>query len=165
MGEQSAAFGAVQGRLQAELAALFEYAEGERQALEDSAGEAPDPRLGPLRSMLHHREGLEVFLSQPFMPMDNNPVERVLRRPVVGRKLSYGSHSEDGAALQGVLLSVLTTLDPGRIDLRRWLQAFLRACARIGSQAVVADPRAWLPRGMSEERFQQLRRAGDGPAP
>ena len=28
------------------------------------------------------------------------------------------------------------------IDLQRWLQEFLRACASIGPQAVVADPSA-----------------------
>ena len=119
--------------------------------------------------MLKHREGLAVFVTKPFVAMDNNPVERALRRPVIGRKLSFGSHSEDGAALQGVLLSVFATLDRAGIDLRRWLEAFLRECAGIGPQAVVMDPQAWLPWGMPAARFRELqapwRRSRDGPDP
>ena len=107
--------------------------------------------------MLKHRAGLAVFVAKPFVPMDNNVVERALRRPVVGRKLSYGSHSEDGAALQGALLSVCATLDMAGIDLRRWLEAFLRECAGSGPRAVVVQPQAWLPWGMSAARLQQLR--------
>ena len=67
-------------------------------------------------------------------------MERALRRTVIGRKLSYGSHSEDGAALQGVLLSVFATLDMAGIDLWRWLEAFLRECAEIGRGGVMVDP-------------------------
>ena len=92
-----------------------------------------------------------------------------MRRPVIGRKLSFGSHSEDGAALQGVLLSVFATLDRAGINLWRWLEEFLGECALIGRQAVVADPQAWLPWGMSGERLASLQvpraRARDGPAP
>ena len=101
-----------------------------------------------------------MFVRKPFVPMDNNPVERALRRPVIGRKLSYGSHSADGAALQGVLLSVFATLDMAGIDLWRWLEAFLRECAGIGRGVVVVDPWAWLPWGMSAERFQPCGRLG-----
>ena len=171
---QSEEFGAAQQQLEAECAALFKQAEQEVSALTAAAeqapeGASPDPRLGPLQSLLRHRAGLSVFLARPFVPMDNNPVERALRRPVIGRKLSYGSHSEDGAALQGTLLSVFATLDMAGIDLRRWLAAFLRECAEIGRGVVVVDPWAWLPWGMSEERFRTLqapwRRSGAGPDP
>ena len=170
--QQSQAFQAAHQRLQAECEALFAQAQREVQALTAAAGKessAPDPRLGPLQSMLNHREGLEVFLTKPFVPMDNNAAERALRRPVIGRKLSFGSHSENGAALQGVLLSVFATLDRAGINLWRWLEQFLGECALIGRQAVVADPQAWLPWGMSGERLASLQvpraRARDGPAP
>ena len=170
--QQSQAFQAAHQRLQAECEALFAQAQREVQALTAAAGKessAPDPRLGPLQSMWNHREGLEVFLTKPFVPMDNNAAERALRRPVIGRKLSFGSHSEDGAALQGVLLSVFATLDRAGINLWRWLEQFLGECALIGRQAVVADPPAWLPWGLSGERLASLQvpraRARDGPAP
>ena len=172
--QQSEEFQAAHKRLQAAFEALFAHAQRELQALTAAArkqpeSSAPDPRLGPLQSMLNHRAGLEVFLARPYVPLDNNAAERALRRPVIGRKLSFGSHSEDGAALQGLLLSVFATLDRAGINLWRWLEEFLGECAGIGRQAVVVDPRAWLPWGLSEQRLASLQlpraRARDGPAP
>lgn len=174
LGEQSQEFQAAHRRLQAECDALFAHAQREVQALTAAAEQKPessppDPRLGPLQSMLNHREGLEVFLARPCVALDNNAAERALRRPVIGRKLSFGSHSEDGAALQGLLLSVFATLDMAGISLWRWLEEFLGECAVIGRQAVVADPQAWLPWGMSEQRLARLQvprgRSRDGPVP
>ena len=169
---QSAAFQAAQQRLQAACDALFAHAQRELKALTAAAdgqpeSSPPDARLGPLQSMLKHREGLQVFLARPFVPMDNNVAERALRRPVIGRKLSFGSHSEDGAALQALLLSVCATLDLAGINLWRWLEEFLGECAVIGPRAVVADPQAWLPWGMSEQRLASLQAPGGrhGPAP
>ena len=62
-------------RLQAECEALFAQAQREVEALTAAAGKQPessppDPRLGPLQSMLNHREGLEVFLARPYVPLD-----------------------------------------------------------------------------------------------
>ena len=171
---QSPEFQAAHTRLQEELDALFAWAQRELDALTAASQKAPppsapDPRRKPLQSMLKHRAGLEVFLARPGVPLDNNVAERALRRPVIGRKLSFGSHSEDGAALQALLLSVFATLDMAGVNLWRWLEEFLGECAAIGRQAVVADPQAWLPWGMSAERLAALQaprgRALDGPAP
>ena len=38
--------------------------------------------------------------------MDNNLAERVLRGPVIGRRLSFGSDSETGARFTAVMYSV-----------------------------------------------------------
>ncbi len=150
---ESVPFQAAQQALSAACAELFQHATQELAALcaeaaSAAAGANPDPRLAALQSLLRYRRGLSVFLSKPFVPLDNNAVERIFRRLVVDRKLSYGSHSEEGTASQGRLLSVLTTLDLAGIDLRRWLAAFLGECARIGRNAVVLQPQAWLPWGM-----------------
>ena len=45
---------------------------GGRGAVTPSPTRPPDPRLGPLQSMWNHREGLEVFLTKPFVPMDKH---------------------------------------------------------------------------------------------
>lgn len=162
--EQCAAFQHAQAELEQTCSQLFEQA---GQQLQEMAGN--DPRRGPVQALLKHREGLQVFLTNPRVPLDNNAAERALRRAVIGRKLSFGSHSEGGAALQGVLLSVLATLQLAGIDLRRWLQAFLRECAGIGPRAVVVDPHAWLPWGLPQSRLQALqargRRCEPGPDP
>lgn len=162
--QQCAAFQHAQAELEQTCSQLFEQA---GQQLQEMAGN--DPRRGPVQALLKHREGLEVFLTNPRVPLDNNAAERALRRAVIGRKLSFGSHSEGGAALQGVLLSVLATLQLAGIDLRRWLQAFLRECAGIGPRAVVVDPHAWLPWGLPQSRLRELqargRRSEPGPDP
>ncbi len=121
---QSARWQALQEQFSAAMSRfLADIASGQQSVA------AGDPRLGPLTSLLHYRTGLSVCVQQPCVPMDNNRVERALRRVVIGRQLSHGSHSPTGAELQGLLLSVCSTLDMAGIDLGRWLEAFLCECA------------------------------------
>ena len=98
---------------------------------------------------------------------DNNPAERSLRGPVIGRKLSYGSHSQGGAALQGILLSVFGTLSLAGTDLQAWLRAYVRECAASGPRAPPPDPRSWLPWGRPDALAgpARLPPAATGPAP
>ena len=116
---QSASFQAAQERLEAEFEALFEHADKELRALTAAAekapdGDPPDPRLGPLQSLLKHRAGLAVFVAKPFVPMDN--WRAALRRPVVGCRRSLAGRAAVGVRHAGL----------AGIDLRRWLEAFLR---------------------------------------
>ena len=105
----------------------------------------------PLRSLLNHREGLCVFVDNPQVPMDNNLAERTLRGPVIGRRLSFGSNSEDGARFTAIMYSVVGTLSMNGIDVLRWLEAWLKACAKNGGKPP-HDLSPWLPWSMSEER-------------
>ena len=79
-----------------------------------------------------HREGLRVFVGRPQTPMDNNRAERFLRGPAIGRGLSFGSDSEKGAEFTAIMYSVLGTLSMNGIDIPRWLEAWLTACAENG---------------------------------
>ncbi len=157
---QSAQWQALQEQFSAAMSRFFAYVESERQSVAASAPAAGDPRLGPLASLLRYRTGLSVCVQQPLVPMDNNRVERALRRVVIGRQLSHGSHSPTGAELQGLLLSVCSTLAMAGIDLGRWLEAFLGECARQGPGATVPQPQEWLPWGMPPDRRQVLLRPG-----
>jgi len=155
---QGPQFQRVQRRLELAAAALFELARREVAEFEPEekiTGWA-DRRLKPQRSLLKHQKGLEVFLRKPWVPMDNNAIERQLRRPVVGRKLSHGSHSRQGAQLQATLLSVFGTLDMHGICLQDWLTAYLRECAAVGPKACPIDPHKWLPWGMPQQRLRAL---------
>ena len=100
---------------------------------------------------MNHREGLSVFIDRPQVPLDNNLAERVLRGPVIGRRLSFGSDSENGARFTALMYSVVGTLTLNGIDVLRWLQAWLAACAANG-QRPPHDLSSWLPWSMSEER-------------
>ena len=143
---QTPAFDAAQGELEAAIARLFADAEAELAGLSDKAR-----RAKALRSLLRHREGLCVFVDRPQVPMDNNLAERALRGPVIGRRLSFGSNSEDGARFTAIMYSVVSTLSMHDIDVLRWLEAWLKACAKNGGKPP-HDLSPWLPWSMSEER-------------
>ena len=151
---QGAAFTAAQSELRAMVDDLFSGAERELAAL------PPEAREGKaLRSLVNHREGLSVFVDQPQVPMDNNAAERALRGPVIGRRLSFGSDSETGAQFTALTYSVLGTLALNRIDVLRWLEAWLGACAENGGRPP-DDLSPWLPWSMDEERRRVLTASG-----
>ena len=143
---QTPAFDAAQTALKGALDILFAQAERELAALSDKAREAK-----VLRSLVNHREGLCVFVDRPFVPLDNNKAERILRGPAIGRLLSHGSDSEDGARFTAILYSVVGTLSMNGIDVLCWLEAWLTACAENGRRPP-DDLSPWLPWSMSEER-------------
>ena len=140
------AFDAAQGALNEALDGLFAHAERELAGLPDKAREGK-----ALRSLVNHRDGLCVFADRPQVPMDNNLAERVLRGPVIGRRLSFGSDSETGARFTAMMYTVIGTLSLNGIDVLRWLQARLAACAANGGQPP-HDLSPWLPWSMSEDR-------------
>ena len=139
------AFDAAQGELKKAVDGLFADAEAELAGLSAKA-----LRAKALRSLLNHREGLCVFVDHPQVPMDNNAAERALRGPAIGRQLSFGSDSEKGARFTAMMYSVAGTLALNGIDVRRWLQAWLTACAKNGGKPP-DDLSPWLPWSMSED--------------
>ena len=144
------AFDAAQRKLGKAVKRLFADAEAELAGLPDK-----DRRAKPLRSLLNHREGLCVFVDHPQVPMDNNAGERALRGPVIGRRLSFGSDSEDGAKFTAVMYCVIGTLSMNGIDVLRWLEAWLKVCAKNGGKPP-HDLSPWLPWTMSEERRRKF---------
>ena len=140
---QTRAFAAAQRKLGKAVKRLFADAEAELAGLPDK-----DRRAKPLRSLLNHREGLCVFVDNPQVPMDNNAGERAIRGPAIGRRLSFGSNSEDGAKFTATMYSVIGTLSMNGIDVLRWLEAWLNACANGGKPPDDLSP--WLPWTMSE---------------
>ena len=143
---QTPAFDTAQTALKGALDTLFAQAERELAVLSGEAREAK-----ALRSLVNHREGLCVFVDRPFVPLDNNFAERILRAPAIGRLLSHGSDSVEGAEFTATLYSVVGTLSMNGIDVLRWLEAWLTACAENGGKPP-HDLSPWLPWSMSEER-------------
>ena len=151
---QTPAFDAAQARLKKAVDKLFADAEAQLAGLSDKA-----LRAKPLRSLLKHREGLCVFVDNPQVPMDNNFAERALRGPVIGRRLTFGSNSEDGAKFTAIMQSVVGTLSMNGIDVLRWLEAWLKACAENGGKPP-NDLSPWLPWTMSEARKRKFTATG-----
>ena len=151
---QTPEFDAAQGELKKAVDGLFAHAERELAALPAKAREGK-----ALRSLLKHREGLSVFAGKPQVPMDNNAAERGLRGAVIGRRLSFGSDSEKGADFTAIMYSVVGTLSMHGIDVLRWLEAWLEACAKNGRKPP-DDLSPWLPWSMSEERKHEFMAPG-----
>ena len=91
------------------------------------------------------------------------PQGKPLRGAAIGRKLSFGSHSETGAELAGHLYSVFGTLALAGLRPCPWLVDYLQACAASGGRPP-ADARAWLPWGMDAGSARRWRgRPAQGP--
>ena len=73
--------------------------------------------------------------------------------------MSFGSDSEKGAEFTAIMYSVLGTLSMNGIDVLRWLQAWLEACAKNGRQPP-DHLSPWLPWSMSEKRKRELMAPG-----
>jgi transposase len=107
------------------------------------------------QSLLDHWEGLNVFVENPAVPMDNNLGENAIRGPVIGRKNYYGSGSIWSAELAATLFSILQTLNLWGVNPRHWLMAYLTACAENGGRAPL-DIDSFIPWTMSEARRAEL---------
>ena len=90
--------------------------------------------------MLRIWEGLTRFLDDPRIPLDNNPAERALRGPIVGRKNHYGSRSVRGTEVAALLYSLLETAKLCDIEPATYLKAAtLRALKTPGSHLLPHD--------------------------
>lgn len=68
----------------------------------------PKSGLGiALEYMVTYRSGLEKFLKDPRIPLDNNQTEREMRPVAVGRKNHYGSKSLRGTQVAAMFYSLI----------------------------------------------------------
>jgi transposase len=133
-----------------------------RQRLEK---ELADEKLHPakrkvLSSMKEHWGGLTIFVHEPAVPMDNNRGERTLRIAALCRKNFYGSGAEWSGKLATGMFSILATLKKWRISRRKWLTAYLQACAEAGGQ-VPKDVERWLPWNLTAEQKKEMAEEGE----
>ena len=108
-----------------------------------------------LESLKNHWEGLTVFVDHPWIPMDNNEAERILRNSVVGRKNYYGSGSIWSGHFSAMMFSIFQTLVLWNINPRLWLTEYFTECARRGGKPP-PDVSRHLPWSMSKRRKKRL---------
>ena len=114
------------------------------------------PAAKVLQSMEVHWPGLTVFVEHPWVPMDNNQVERDARLAVIGRKNFYGSGSQWSGQLAATMYSLLMTVKLWGLNARTWLSAYLQACADNGNRAP-PEINAFLPWAMDATRLGFMR--------
>ena len=120
---------------------LFEWIDQQfaRQGLLPS-----NPFLKALAYARDRREGLEVFLTDPEVPLDTNHVERALRTVAVGRKNWMFCWTELGAEHTGIVQSLLSTCRLHRIDPYTYLVDVLQRVGRHPAARVAElTPRLW----------------------
>ncbi len=71
---------------------------------------------------LKNYQGLTLFIQHAKVPIDNNPQERQLRDPVIGRKTWYGNHSKRGARTTAILFSLVQSCKLNKINPREYFK-------------------------------------------
>ena len=101
----------------------------------------PNSGLGEaIGYMLKHWEKLILFLSVPGAPLDNNVVERALKRAIQHRKNSMFYRSENGARVGDSFMTLIYSAELNDVDPFDYLVALLRHADKLAK-----SPGDWLP--------------------
>ncbi len=93
------------------------------RAMNDVAAYSQKSSLGKaMNYFLKNYVGLTRFLGHPELPIDNNPQERLMRNPVIGRKTWYGTHSKQGAETAAILFSLSESCKLNQLNPRTYIK-------------------------------------------
>ena len=107
----------------------------------------PNSALGEaLRYFLNHWSGLTLFLRKAGAPLDNNLVERALKRAIRHRNNSLFYKTTNGAAVGDIYMSLIHTCALCHINPFEYLQAL-----QMHVDEVKAAPATWLPWNYQEQ--------------
>jgi transposase len=101
----------------------------------------PNSRLGEaIRYLQNHWEGLTLFLRVEGVPLDNNVVERALKRAIVHRRNSLFYKTVNGAKVGDVFMSLIYTAELNAVNPFEYLAALLRHPLELPER-----PDEWMP--------------------
>ena len=101
----------------------------------------PNSGLGmAMRYMLKHWERLTLFLRQPGAPLDNNIVERALKKAILHRKNSLFYKTANGARVGDLFMSLIHTCELSGANPFDYLTQLQRHAGDL-----VRNPSAWMP--------------------
>ena len=119
------------------------------------------PLLKALGYVNGRQAALEVFLSDPDVPIDTNHLERALRPIPIGRKNWLFSWSEVGARHIGVIQSLLVTCRLHEVNPYTYLVDVLQRLGQHPASRVdELTPKAWKERFAANPLVSDLQRAG-----
>lgn len=111
----------------------------------------PNSGLGQAIAYLTtHWTPLTLFLRQPGAPLDNNLVERALKKAIVHRKNALFYKTQNGARVGDLFMSLIHTCELDGVNAFEYLVALQRH-----ADALQETPGAWLP-WTYRETLQQL---------
>jgi len=101
----------------------------------------PNSGLGQaIKYMQNHWEKLTLFLRVAGAPLDNNIVERALKKAIINRKNAYFYKTENGARVGDLFMSLIYTSELCKANPFDYLVALLRH-----HRHVAENPAAWMP--------------------
>jgi transposase len=101
----------------------------------------PNSSLGKaINYMLNHWEPLTLFLRVPGAPLDNNIVERALKRVILHRKNSLFFKTKNGAFVSDLFMSLIHTCHLSGVNPSHYLSTLHRH-----SSDLFKNPKRWLP--------------------
>jgi len=87
-----------------------------------------------MKYFLKNFDSLVLFTTEAEVPIDNNPQERQLRSPVIGRKTWLGNHSLKGARTSAILFSIVESCKLAGINPREYFKDLVQS--KLLGQAV-----------------------------
>ena len=101
----------------------------------------PNSGLGKAISyLLNHWAKLTLFLKHPGVPIDNNIVERSLKKAILNRKNALFYKTVNGAAVGDLFMSIIHTCELNGTNPFDYLTALQRHAAELSMR-----PAAWMP--------------------
>ena len=90
--------------------------------------------------MLRHWQALTLFLREPRAPLDNNVVERALKKSILHRKNSLFYKTLNGAEVGDLYMSLIHTCELNDVNPLDYLTELLRH-----TEELAAKPAEWMP--------------------
>ncbi|HYX08271.1 MAG TPA: IS66 family transposase [Bacteroidales bacterium] len=110
---------------------------------------------GAISYMIKHWDALTLFLRKAGAPLDNNIVERALKKVILHRKNSLFYKTEHGARIGDCFMSIIHTCELNRVNSLHYLIQVLK-----NRLAVVAAPELWLPWNYQSQLRDQQNQVG-----
>lgn len=112
---------------------LVDQIEGKRVEPNSGLGDA-------IEYAIDHWEKLTRFLHVPGAPLDNNCVERALKRSIIHRKNSLFFKTQNGAWVGDLFMSLIYTAQLSGVDPFHYLTELQKH-----AEELAANPREWMP--------------------
>jgi len=101
----------------------------------------PNSGLGQAISyLLNHWQKLTLFLEKPGVPLDNNIVERALKKAILHRKNSLFYKTRKGAQMGDLFMSLIHTCELNEVNAFDYLTELLR-----NPEELKQRPSEWMP--------------------
>ena len=98
---------------------------------------------------------LSSWLQNPYLPIDNNQVERAIRPITVERKNSLFIGSPDAGQRAAIIYTMVEECKRTGIGFQQWLAEVLRRLPTLRASDGYLSPYAWCTQSLSREDRQQ----------